>query len=72
MYMKHIRNRGFAWAWSGFGLGLVCFSSVVEAKELIQNLPSGTAINKKRRPDAKREDRRSFQKKGTKSVNLHA
>ena len=63
MYLKHIQNRGFAWAWSGFGLRLVCVSSVVEAKELIPNLLSVTAINKKRRPDAKREDRRSSRKK---------
>jgi hypothetical protein len=62
MYMKHIENRGFAWAWSGFGLGLVCVSSVVNCKQAPQNLPSVTAIKRKRRPDAKREDRRSFLK----------
>lgn len=72
MYMKHIQNRGIAWAWSGFGLRLVWVSSGLNCKKSPQNLPPITAINKKRRPDAKREDRRSFRKKVQNQMNLHA
>jgi hypothetical protein len=62
MYMKHIQNRGFAWAWSGFGLGLVCVWSGFNCKESLPYLHSFTPVKRKRRPDAKREDRRSFRK----------